>query len=81
MSLSALYRGWISPCLHSISGVSGACRFQPTCSEYAMTAVARHGLLHGSLLAVWRLLRCNPWGRGGFDPVPVTDLRVGSTKP
>jgi uncharacterized protein len=72
MTLSALYRGWISPCLHSISGVSGACRFQPTCSEYAMTAVARHGLLHGSLLAVWRLLRCHPWGRGGFDPVPGT---------
>jgi putative membrane protein insertion efficiency factor len=64
------YRRWISPLLHSVSGVSGACRFQPTCSEYAMVAVARHGVLYGSALAFWRLLRCNPFGRGGFDPVP-----------
>src|SRR5271156_1429283 len=67
-----LYQGWISPLLHSVSGVSGACRFQPTCSEYAVTAVARHGVLYGSALAVWRVLRCNPFGRGGFDPVPGT---------
>jgi len=64
------YRRWLSPLLHSVSGVSGACRFQPTCSEYAMVAVARHGVLYGSALAFWRLLRCNPLGRGGFDPVP-----------
>jgi uncharacterized protein len=67
-----LYRRWISPLLHSISGVSGACRFQPTCSEYAMTAVARHGVLCGAALALWRVLRCNPFARGGFDPVPGT---------
>jgi uncharacterized protein len=70
--LATLYRNWISPCLHSISGVSGACRFQPTCSEYTMTAVVRHGLLYGAGLAAWRLLRCNPLFRGGFDPVPGT---------
>ena len=45
------------------------CRFDPTCSEYAMQAVRRHGLVRGSVLAGWRLLRCNPWSRGGFDPV------------
>jgi putative membrane protein insertion efficiency factor len=67
-----LYRRWISPLLHSISGVSGACRFQPTCSEYAVVAVAQHGMLYGSALAFWRLLRCSPLTRGGFDPVPGT---------
>ena len=66
------YRRWLSPVLHSGSGVSGACRFQPTCSEYAMVAVSRHGMLYGTLLAGWRVLRCNPFARGGFDPVPGT---------
>jgi putative membrane protein insertion efficiency factor len=65
-----LYQRWISPWLHSISGVSGACRFQPTCSEYATVAIARHGVLRGIPLALWRLLRCQPFSRGGFDPVP-----------
>ncbi|MGC2402480.1 MAG: membrane protein insertion efficiency factor YidD [Acidobacteriaceae bacterium] len=74
------YQRWISPWLHSVSGVSGACRFQPTCSEYARMAVARHGLLHGAALAIWRLLRCNPLARGGFDPVPGT-YPVGSMPP
>ena len=72
MSIPEVYGRWVSPLLHSISGVSGACRFQPTCSEYAMTAVAHHGMLRGAALAVWRVLRCNPFGRGGFDPVPGT---------
>ena len=70
--LPDLYRRWISPLLHSVSGVSGACRFQPTCSEYAVAAVSRHGIFYGAALALWRLLRCNPFGRGGFDPVPGT---------
>jgi putative membrane protein insertion efficiency factor len=46
------------------------CRFHPTCSEYARQAVARHGLLRGGWLALWRLARCNPWHEGGMDPVP-----------
>jgi uncharacterized protein len=45
------------------------CKYHPSCSEYAMQAVRRHGLVRGSGLAGWRLLRCNPWSRGGFDPV------------
>jgi uncharacterized protein len=45
------------------------CKYHPSCSEYAMQAVRRHGLVRGSALAGWRLLRCNPWSRGGFDPV------------
>lgn len=46
------------------------CRFSPTCSHYAVEALDRHGPLRGSVLAVWRLLRCGPWTRGGHDPVP-----------
>ena len=51
--------------------VGGACRFQPTCSAYAIEAVATHGAWRGSLLAARRLSRCHPLGRAGFDPVPV----------
>ncbi|MFW5734423.1 MAG: membrane protein insertion efficiency factor YidD [Oceanidesulfovibrio sp.] len=46
------------------------CRFYPTCSNYACEAVAEHGAFKGSLLAAWRLLRCNPLFKGGVDPVP-----------
>ena len=45
------------------------CKYYPSCSEYAAQAVTRFGILRGLVLAVWRLLRCNPWSRGGFDPV------------
>ena len=58
------YKGAISPYLPV------ACRFVPSCSEYAAEAVAKHGLLYGSALAVWRILRCNPFAHGGYDPVP-----------
>lgn len=46
------------------------CRFTPTCSEYARQAIVKHGPIKGLALAVWRLLRCNPWGGHGYDPVP-----------
>jgi putative membrane protein insertion efficiency factor len=46
------------------------CRFYPSCSEYALIAVDRHGVVRGGGLAVWRLLRCNPWNPGGVDLVP-----------
>jgi uncharacterized protein len=45
------------------------CRYYPSCSEYAVQAVGRFGILRGLILAAWRLLRCNPFSRGGFDPV------------
>ena len=45
------------------------CRYYPSCSEYAVQAIMRFGILRGLVLAGWRLLRCNPWSRGGFDPV------------
>jgi putative membrane protein insertion efficiency factor len=47
-----------------------ACRFEPTCSQYAAEAIEKHGALYGSYLAACRLLRCNPFFRGGHDPVP-----------
>jgi hypothetical protein len=46
------------------------CRYYPTCSEYALEAVRKHGALKGLILAAWRLLRCNPYSRGGVDYVP-----------
>ena len=45
------------------------CKYHPSCSQYAIDAIRKHGLAKGSVKAVWRLLRCNPWSRGGFDPV------------
>jgi hypothetical protein len=47
-----------------------SCRYVPTCSDYAAEAVEKHGALHGTALAIWRVLRCHPFVRGGFDPVP-----------
>lgn len=57
------YQRWISPLLPP------SCRFSPTCSQYGYEAIAKYGLLKGGALAVWRVLRCNPFGKGGFDPV------------
>lgn len=69
--LLAVYKSAVSPVLHAVPGLPGACRFQPTCSEYAAIALAEHGLLRGSLMALGRLLRCHPLHSGGFDPVPA----------
>jgi len=58
------YKQFVSPLLPP------ACRFHPTCSEYAREAILRHGLARGIPLAVKRLGRCHPWNEGGIDPVP-----------
>jgi putative membrane protein insertion efficiency factor len=49
---------------------AGTCRFEPTCSHYAYQAIVKHGLIKGSGLAIWRVLRCQPFSQGGYDPVP-----------
>ncbi|MGJ4850868.1 membrane protein insertion efficiency factor YidD [Bacillota bacterium Meth-B3] len=58
------YRRSISP------GLPPACRFFPTCSEYALEAIERYGAFKGGWMAFWRILRCNPFSKGGYDPVP-----------
>jgi putative membrane protein insertion efficiency factor len=67
LALITGYRRFISPLLPP------ACRFEPTCSAYAREAIELHGLGRGSWLAIRRLLRCHPFTRGGFDPVPDPD--------
>lgn len=58
------YQRFVSPMLPP------ACRFTPTCSQYAIEAIQKHGVLKGLYLAVRRILRCHPWGGSGYDPVP-----------
>jgi putative membrane protein insertion efficiency factor len=58
------YRRFISPYKPPM------CRFAPTCSQYAIEALELHGIFKGSALALWRIARCNPFCRGGYDPVP-----------
>lgn len=55
-----------------LSGSKGysSCKYYPTCSAYALEAVEKYGALKGGLLSIWRILRCNPFSKGGYDPVP-----------
>jgi putative membrane protein insertion efficiency factor len=59
-----IYRACISPL------TPPSCRYSPTCSQYAIEAVKKHGAIKGSWFAVKRIFRCNPWGGSGYDPVP-----------
>lgn len=68
--LAALVRVWrriISPYYGDV------CRYHPSCSAYALEAIEVHGAIKGPVLAAWRIVRCNPWSRGGYDPVPGTE--------
>jgi putative membrane protein insertion efficiency factor len=74
----AFYRRFISP------GLPQRCKYEPTCSAYAAQAIRDFGILRGLVLAGWRLLRCNPWSHGGFDPVDRQMLfrpRRGTPRP
>ncbi|MEK6578259.1 MAG: membrane protein insertion efficiency factor YidD [Bdellovibrionota bacterium] len=68
--LFQFYRRMISPAIHLVGGPHLGCRFEPTCSIYSESAIRRHGLLVGVRLSVGRILRCNPFFSGGYDPVP-----------
>lgn len=63
-----VYQRVISPALPR------RCKYEPTCSSYAVQAVGEYGILRGLVLAMWRLLRCNPWSHGGYDPVGAQRL-------
>lgn len=69
IGLLIVYRYTLSPILHMLAPGSG-CRFEPSCSAYALEAVRRHGPFGGAWLALKRLARCHPWGDSGYDPVP-----------
>lgn len=58
------YKRYISP------GLGSNCRFYPSCSQYTYTAIEKYGVLRGGWMGFRRILRCNPWNKGGFDPVP-----------
>ncbi len=63
IALIRFYKAQISPWL------GANCRFVPTCSEYAIDAIGKYGAWRGTWMAAWRILRCNPFGKGGYDPV------------
>jgi len=67
-TLLRAYKRFVSPLMPP------ACRFHPTCSEFAAEAIETHGTFKGSVLAAGRLMRCHPWSDGGFDPVPPTTV-------
>lgn len=76
LGLISAYRRLLSPLLPR------RCKYEPSCSSYAEQAIAKFGVARGFLLACWRLLRCNPFSHGGFDPVPERfTLRVGPVDP
>lgn len=64
MGLVRFYRRFVSPLKRP------TCRFYPSCSAYALEALQKHGAVKGTALAIWRVLRCNPFNPGGYDPVP-----------
>jgi len=65
IKLIQFYQKYLSP----LKGRS-TCIYTPTCSQYALEAIEKYGILKGGALAVWRILRCNPFSKGGYDPVP-----------
>ena len=68
------YKKFISPLL------GNHCRYLPTCSEYMMQAIEIHGVVKGLIRGIWRILRCNPWAKGGYDPVPPKGMWTNTTK-
>lgn len=75
IALIKFYRKFLSPLKKG-----GCCRFVPTCSQYAIEAFQKRGFFVGLILTVWRILRCNPYHPGGYDPVPETGLRYKGSR-
>jgi uncharacterized protein len=75
LALHGAYKYALSPVLHAVGGVTGACRFQPSCSQYAAIAISEYGIVRGGWMALRRLLRCQPLSKGGFDPVAPNPRR------
>lgn len=75
-----LYRLVLSPLKNALFGATGSCRFSPSCSMYTLEAIKLHGSIKGSLLGLHRILRCNPWGNHGHDPVPTKRLSFRASK-
>lgn len=75
LAILRAYKRYLSPMLPT------ACRYVPTCSDYAMEAIVRNGVLRGSAQAIGRFLRCNPWGGHGYDPVKGTTCSSHGTTP
>jgi putative membrane protein insertion efficiency factor len=73
-----LYQWIVSPAKAVLFGPLGHCRFEPSCSQYAVTAIQVYGTLNGGARAVWRVCRCHPWGGCGEDPVPARKVKVRS---
>ncbi|NLA71052.1 MAG: membrane protein insertion efficiency factor YidD [Clostridiaceae bacterium] len=74
LSLITFYQRYLS------AGHPACCRFSPTCSAYAAQAIRRHGAIRGTGLAIWRVFRCNPFCRGGYDPVPEKPIHNSTVK-
>jgi putative membrane protein insertion efficiency factor len=70
VALIRFYRAFLSPLL------GPSCRYYPTCSQYALDAYAEHNFFYASWLTIWRVLRCNPFSKGGYDPVPLKSGRT-----
>ncbi|MBD5781677.1 membrane protein insertion efficiency factor YidD [Pelagicoccus sp. NFK12] len=75
--LVRVYQWTLSPLKNAIFGAGAACRFRPTCSHYAIECLRTLPLVKALRLATWRILRCNPWGGQGWDPVPKMVYREG----
>ena len=70
LGLIRFYRTSISP--HT----KPKCKYYPTCSQYTYEAIETYGALKGALMGMWRILRCNPWSKGGYDPVPEKRRKI-----
>ncbi len=70
IAMVRFYKRYLSAALHALSGPGSGCRFHPSCSTYFIQAVEIHGAWKGAYLGLKRILRCNPWGGHGHDPVP-----------